>query len=92
MSRDNWNRTLTSLDSLHSTNDRLVSRFWRRIRCLLLLQGDSGGPLVKVENGQWTLYGVVSWGYECAADEHPTLYAKVINYLDWIEQTITDNS
>ncbi len=60
-----------------------------KINCL---QGDSGGPLVKVERGQWTLYGAVSWGYQCAADEHPTLYAKVINYLDWIHETMDNNS
>ena len=25
-------------------------------------QGDSGGPLVTNQNGQWYLFGVVSWG------------------------------
>jgi len=53
--------------------------------------GDSGGPLVAQQGGYWTLYGAVSWGYPCAVENHPTLYAKVINYLDWIDETMAAN-
>ena len=56
------------------------------------MQGDSGGPLVKLVDGKWTLFGIVSWGYPCAVENHPTLYTKVINYLNWIEETIANNS
>lgn len=42
-------------------------------------------------DGKWTLFGIVSWGYKCGAEEHAGLYAKVVNYVDWIDQTIADN-
>lgn len=48
-------------------------------------QGDSGGPLV-IRNGQgsdWLQVGVVSYGGTCATNYG--VYAKVANYLDWIE-------
>ena len=43
--------------------------------------GDSGGPLI-IDN---TLVGIVSWGYDCAADNYPGVYTKVQNYVDWIK-------
>merc|ERR1712200_290987 len=34
-------------------------------------QGDSGGPLVVMEDGRWTVVGVVSYGFGCATTGQP---------------------
>merc|ERR1712051_1156828 len=47
-------------------------------------QGDSGGPLTVVEEGVYVVIGVVSYGFGCAAENHPGVYARVNNYLKWI--------
>ena len=51
-------------------------------------QGDSGGPLVVREDGRWTIVGVVSYGIGCARSGYAGVYARVNNYLDWINQNI----
>ena len=43
-------------------------------------QGDSGGPLAVSYNDVWYLYGVTSYGVECATAGFPGVYARVTNY------------
>ncbi|XP_058463935.1 trypsin-1-like [Malaya genurostris] len=45
-------------------------------------QGDSGGPLVY--DGK--LIGIVSWGYGCAFNGYPTVYTRVSEFIDFIEE------
>ena len=51
-------------------------------------QGDSGGPLTVQEDGRWTIVGVVSYGIGCARTGYAGVYARVTNYLNWINQNV----
>jgi trypsin len=51
-------------------------------------QGDSGGPLFTDKNGKFTLIGIVSWGYGCAAPGYPGVYSQVSYYNNYINSVI----
>ncbi|KAK3249134.1 hypothetical protein CYMTET_41397 [Cymbomonas tetramitiformis] len=49
-------------------------------------QGDSGGGVFFEQDGRYYLFGLVSFGYECAYKSSvvPGVYANVTHVLDWI--------
>jgi len=51
-------------------------------------QGDSGGPLAVPKSSTddtAVVYGIVSWGLECAKAKQPGVYTRVTRYLSWIK-------
>ncbi|XP_046922295.1 ovochymase-1 [Lynx rufus] len=46
--------------------------------------GDSGGPLQCVQDGQYKLIGIVSWGSSNCQPTAPTVFARISAYRDWI--------
>ena len=53
-------------------------------------QGDSGGPLVCSDGKDWSLYGVISWGFDCAMPHRPGVYTNVTMLWEWIVQELRD--
>ena len=49
--------------------------------------GDSGGPLMCQVGDQWKLVGAASFVYGSCSTSHPTVYAKVSYFRDWIRST-----
>lgn len=55
--------------------------------------GDGGSPLsCKNPDGHYELTGIVSWGYKCGQQDLPGLYAKVSNFVGWINQIVSVNN
>lgn len=53
-------------------------------------QGEYGGPVVHWDaKGVPRLVGVVSYG-QCDYGSAPTVATRVLNYLEWIDQTIRE--
>ena len=52
--------------------------------------GDSGGPLACVKKGAMILVGITSFGFECKETlenkRPPSLFTRVTQYVDWINQ------
>ena len=46
------------------------------------------GPLIVNEDGKYTLVGVVSWGYGCAMEGYPGVYARVTSVMPWIKEIV----
>jgi hypothetical protein len=42
------------------------------------------GPAVAIVNGKSVLAGVTSFGYQCANNRNPGLYARVSSAVEWI--------
>lgn len=51
-------------------------------------QGDSGGPFVFNSGAGYVLHGVVSFGAGCARPGAPGVYARVSNYIGWINSQV----
>ncbi|GJQ86785.1 CLIPD7 [Trypoxylus dichotomus] len=50
--------------------------------------GDSGGPLIVMEEGRWTLAGIISAGFGCGEPHQPGIYHSVATTTDWIKSVI----
>uniref|UniRef100_A0A336LGR5 CSON009227 protein n=1 Tax=Culicoides sonorensis TaxID=179676 RepID=A0A336LGR5_CULSO len=53
-------------------------------------QGDSGGPLHVTKNSTSFVIGITSFGVGCAS-QLPGVYARVSNYIPWIESVVWKN-
>ena len=47
-------------------------------------QGDSGGPLMCQRGSKWYLAGLTSFGYGCAAQGYPGVYANAVDLRFWV--------
>lgn len=53
-------------------------------------QGDSGGPLIyeNKHNKKNYLVGLTSFGLGCGSQFFPSVYTRVSNYIEWIENIV----
>ena len=50
--------------------------------------GDSGGPLYCRKGDRYELFGITSFGKDCAVKNQPGVYTKVANIVLWIKEHI----
>ncbi|XP_045212362.1 chymotrypsin B-like [Mercenaria mercenaria] len=49
--------------------------------------GDSGGPLSCYQDGGIVLAGATSWGSSTCSSDYPTVYARISEFVGWIDAT-----
>ena len=52
-------------------------------------RGDSGGPLTVEVNGKETLIGTTSYGIANCNIQFPTVFTRIVPYLEWISVAST---
>lgn len=57
-----------------------------------ICSGDSGGPFQCFLGGQWVYVGLDSYTALCALPDYPSVFTKVYNYVDWLQNTIARNA
>ena len=72
--------------SMSSFNSIIHRSF--EIKILTHLNLSFSGPLIVNEDGKYTLVGVVSWGYGCAMEGYPGVYARVSSVMPWIKEIV----
>ncbi|XP_069123653.1 uncharacterized protein [Argopecten irradians] len=55
-------------------------------------QGDSGGPLFCEDGDHWVQAGIVSIGIGCANPDFPGIYTRISSFINWINNTLVQNS
>lgn len=45
--------------------------------------------MIQLPNNRWTVIGIVSWGVRCGEKDHPGIYTRVSQYIEWIIENAT---
>lgn len=55
-----------------------------------MLQGDSGGPIQILDssNSMYYILGITSFGSNVCGGNIPTIFMKISEYVNWIEEII----
>lgn len=53
-------------------------------------QGDSGGSLLHFNDNdsKYRIVGITSFGLSCGNPGFPSIYTRVVDYIDWIEDIV----